>query len=469
MSSRSKEPDETTPLQGGGLTKTANKAVVIADKVVKEFGQDESKMTADEKKDQKKALSKNRTHLQKFLFFLITAFQAAIVYMVSKDMTYGLSILKTTGGPIRLDFTLLIYVSFALSTLSFLTTAALENWNVFDNLRLGIDTANASIQVALVNALATPDWGAYGDLIDVLKYSVQFMVFILYVNVGFTAVFAEHKDPPQFIKNIFDFFSHIDEYFNHLLEPIVSFFHGLTWIVLWPFSQLLDGLLWLWAYLIYPFKYAIAYVVVSIAAVVNWVHYVISSFGSWVVWCLETFIVFPIRWTLETFIVFPIRWVFDTVSAFMKPFWKPIRKCLQLFTGPPRRRHIPPLKNGWLEKEGAEVFGGFTGGYKKRFYTLDMGIFKYFERPGAFNQGEGLKGEVNLLDYTEAFVDTQNFPDGRHVKLVVNPIAENSSRNARTFNLRFSNPRECGELAYIFNMHIAFACRPPSRDEDEDD
>ena len=71
MSSRSKEPDETTPLQGGGLTKTANKAVVIADKVVKEFGQDESKTTADEKKDQKKALSKNRTHLQKFLFFLL--------------------------------------------------------------------------------------------------------------------------------------------------------------------------------------------------------------------------------------------------------------------------------------------------------------------------------------------------------------------------------------------------------------
>ena len=55
------------------------------------------------------------------------------------------------------------------------------------NLRLGIDAANASIQVALVNALATADWGAYGDLIDILKYSIQFMVFILYVNVGFTA------------------------------------------------------------------------------------------------------------------------------------------------------------------------------------------------------------------------------------------------------------------------------------------
>jgi hypothetical protein len=62
-----------------------------------------------------------------------------------------------------------------------------EDWDVFNNLRLGIDTANASIQVALVNALATADWGASGDLINVLKYSIQFMVFILYVNVGFTA------------------------------------------------------------------------------------------------------------------------------------------------------------------------------------------------------------------------------------------------------------------------------------------
>ena len=120
MSSRSKEPDETTPLQGGGLTKTINKAV--------EAKKDEEKK--EKEKELKQTLTKNRTHLQKFLFFLITAFQAAIVYMVSKDMTYGLSVLKTTGGPIRLDFRLLVYVSFALSTLSFLTTA-FERKNVF--------------------------------------------------------------------------------------------------------------------------------------------------------------------------------------------------------------------------------------------------------------------------------------------------------------------------------------------------
>jgi hypothetical protein len=52
---------------------------------------------------------------------------------------------------------------------------------------LAIDAANASIQVALVNALATADWGASGDLVDALKYSIQFMVFITYVNVGFLA------------------------------------------------------------------------------------------------------------------------------------------------------------------------------------------------------------------------------------------------------------------------------------------
>jgi hypothetical protein len=120
------DPDETTPLQGGD----SKKAVAVIDKAVKEFGQDESKMTADEKKDQEKELTKPRTHLQKFLFFLITAFQAAIVYMVSKDITYDLSILRTTGGPIRFDFTLLVYVSFALSTLSFLATAFLQRKNV---------------------------------------------------------------------------------------------------------------------------------------------------------------------------------------------------------------------------------------------------------------------------------------------------------------------------------------------------
>jgi hypothetical protein len=87
------------------------------------------------------------------------------------------------------------------------------------------------------------------------------------------------------------------------------------------------------------------------AVVVDWVHYVISSFGSWVAWSLETLIIFPIRWTFETLILFPIRWVYETVSVCMKPLWKHIRKCLEIFTGPRTRHFIPPLKNGWLEKE----------------------------------------------------------------------------------------------------------------------
>ena len=95
---------------------------------------------------------------------------------------------------------------------------------------------------------------------------------ILCIHCGKIKVFAEHKDPPQFIKNIFDFFSHIDHYFDLLLHPIMLFFGGLSWVLLWPFVKLLECILWLWYCLTYPFQYIIAYVVVSIGNAKNYLY-----------------------------------------------------------------------------------------------------------------------------------------------------------------------------------------------------
>jgi hypothetical protein len=121
---KSSEADETSPLQGG--KSKADAEIKKLEQGYQKFGQSPSHMSADDKNERQKDLTKARTHLQKFLFFFITSFQAYVVYMISRNMTFGVSVLRTTGGPVRSDFMWLIYASFGLSTLSFFTTALLN-------------------------------------------------------------------------------------------------------------------------------------------------------------------------------------------------------------------------------------------------------------------------------------------------------------------------------------------------------
>lgn len=55
----------------------------------------------------------------------------------------------------------------------------------------------------------------------------------------------------------------------------------------------------------------------------------------------------------------------------------------------PSSKSLPPLKEGWLMKEG-HTFRS----WKKRFFTLSEGYLSYFE-----SEGKGLKGSINLASY----------------------------------------------------------------------
>jgi hypothetical protein len=225
-------------------------------------------MTPEERKkyeEERKELKQPRTILQKFLFLVITSLQAFIVYMVSREMTYGMSALRANGS-IRMDFALLIYGSFALSTVSFLSTCIVDKkWEIYSTLVLGVDAANAAVQTALVNALATPDWGATGDLITVLKYTVQFQVFIMYVNVGFTFVFTQpHIEIPNVLDAIFKLFDRIDDFFISLIKPIMDLAGFLAYIICAPFIAIWNLFFIVVFWILSPFEYIIAFFVVTV-------------------------------------------------------------------------------------------------------------------------------------------------------------------------------------------------------------
>jgi hypothetical protein len=117
--------------------------------------------------------------------------------------------------------------------------------------------------------------------------------------------------------------------------------------------------------------------------------------------------------------------------------------------------------------QGADILSAFNTGWKSRFYILEKGLFKYFERSGAFNQGESMKGEANLIDYIEAVIDRNS--DGRYLTLFIKDSIPNvGSSSHRTFRLRCDRPRDAYDLCLSFNEHIRYAQRPP-RDPDDDD
>ena len=151
-----------------------------------------------EKEDE--ALKRPRSLFQKFLFVIVTLMQATIVYMIQKDIDFGLPALRPNpGGKILFHYMLLIYGSFILSCISFITTCILSEIGTSPNpndltkeqdrkfrtgLIMAIDASIVSVQTALVNAVGSSSLGATGDLVTVLKYLIQYQVLIVYLNVG---------------------------------------------------------------------------------------------------------------------------------------------------------------------------------------------------------------------------------------------------------------------------------------------
>jgi hypothetical protein len=131
-----------------------------------------------------------------------------------------------------------------------------------------IKSSSLSVSTALVNAVGAT-WGPSGDLLTLLKYLIQYQIFICYINVGFTFVFSQHLTLPDWINHIFDWVDHIDEIINACLAPIVHAFAFLWYIISAPFVWLYESIKFLVVWSLWPFRFLIAHLIVGVGKVVH--------------------------------------------------------------------------------------------------------------------------------------------------------------------------------------------------------
>jgi hypothetical protein len=483
------------------LTNVANAVGGGVANVEKKFKDDLSKVEADLKNGK----TSPRSFVQKFLFMLMAGLQCFVVYMVMYEIDYGIPALRTTGGPIIFQYAALIVLSFVLSFASFLVSCfpptvekGKEGLQKNDVL-LGIDTANATVGTFLVQALSSKTWGAEGDMITILKYLIQYQVLITYVNVGFTVAWtAPHIELPDFIGTISEFFGHLDDYLNAMLQPITDFFGMVLYAICWPFIKLWGVLCFVVSYLLSfldPIKYVVAYIIVyggyAIHAISEWVNYIASAVAGAVVATFDAVRIFceqvvgGIKYIWIEYLVHPVVWLYETiVNAFVslgaaiggafhscmeslsesfeciKHFWEYCKEVMvncweyevvqtldelpELFEEKRVLYHI----TGYVEKRGH-----FRTNWTTRFFTLKKGIFKYFSREGnkVPRVGEGLKGELNLVDYEKAHVIESN-PLEVHIK-----SGPNVDKN---YQFRVATEKEARNLATHLNLHIEWSKNP---------
>lgn len=465
----------------------------------------ETKFTDDYNQAEKNNKTKPRTFIQKFLFMLMAGLQAFVVYMVMYEIDYGLPALRTTGGPIVFQYASLIFLSFVLSVASFLiacfppTAEKGTSGQEKNDIRLGVDTANATVGTFLVQALSSNHWGAEGDIITLLKYLIQYQVLITYVNVGFTIAWsAPHIELPGFITDIGNWLMHIDEHINDMLEPITDFFGMILYAICWPFIKLWAAFCYIVSYLLSfldPLKYVFAYIVVGIGRFVGvvseWVHciskavwdaftYTVDaisqmfvSIGDGVKYVWVQFIANPVIWLYNTIIDFfvslgtaianafhsmmeslsenfeCIKHAWEACTQFWINFWEyevvqTLDELPELFEEKQILYHI----SGYIEKRGH-----FRTNWTTRFFTLKRGVFKYFLREG--NQvprvGEGLKGELDLRNYEEAHQVSEN-PLEVHIR-------SNPSTN-KNYQFRVATEKEARNLVTHLNLHIKWLKNP---------
>ena len=481
--------------------------------VVKSLKDDIKQDVATAEEDAMKGKTKPRTFVQKFLFMVMAGLQTFVVYMVMYDIDYGIPALRTTGGPIVFQYAALIALSFVLSFASFLlscfppTVEKGKDGTQKNDIALGIDTANATVGTFLVQALSSKTWGAEGDMITILKYLIQYQVLITYVNVGFTVAWsAPHIELPDFIGAIGEFFNHIDDYINAMLQPITDFIGIVLYAICWPFIKLWGAFCYVFFYLLSfldPLKYAFAYLVVYTGKIIsfisdgcsyivnmigNAISYTVSAIGSF---CEQTGEFFKYVWI--EYLVHPVVWLYETiVNAFIslgtaisdcftstmeslsesfewfKSFWDSCKEfwancweyeVVQTLDELPElfeEKKILYYINGYIEKKGH-----IRTNWTTRFFTLKRGVFKYFLREGNKipRVGDGLKGELNLINYEKAH-QVQGSP--------LEVIIKSGKIVDKDYHFRASTEKEARNLVTHLNLHIEW-CNNPDGIEVQDE
>ena len=323
------------------VTEAANDAVdeesqLMADDM--SFASGELKyMFGDEIKDIEKEADKlreenvntPRTLVQKFLFSLMALLQAWVVWIVWFDLDYGVSALRTTNQqPIVLQYSMLIVFSAVLSWISFICSCVLDpKDDMYSSVVLGVEAANTGIGTALVQALGDSKWGAEGNIIQLLKYLIQYQIFITYVNVAFQALLSRPDIKlPGFIQKIIDLFEELDQRINKILEPLVTFFGWLCSKIAAPLQQIWDTICYGLGYMLGWLEYPLAYIVVGVGGIIIFVYDILCVVFEVISWCLNQVFIFScmivtsiftaIGWMIENLMVNPVVWSWDNIIVF---------------------------------------------------------------------------------------------------------------------------------------------------------
>lgn len=447
---------------------------------------------AKAEKLRKEGKSMPRTLLQKFLFLCIAFAQSCVVYMILNGIDFGIPALATTGGALKLEYALLIFGSFALSFASFIASAVLvPGTPLYSSVVLGIDASNTTVGTALVGALGGT-WGAEGDIITLLKYLIQYQVFVAYVNVGFTFVFTQpHIEFPDFLTPICEWFDHLDDHFNYCIAPIVALGGSILWLITWPivkvwdifcfcvgwFCSLFSPLKYWFAMLIIKIGVCLAFITDAVLTVCGyikdgflWICDTIQScfisIGNGISYAWNTFLVYPAVWFWESVIVAGAVFIKDSFFSCMKAIgdsFTPIGHCIQACEKIAEYiwEHEAEILSeefgmltardtyGWLKKEGH-----FRTNWLTRFYTLKKGTLRYFSKSGDLYppQGQDEKGVLNLHEYGEAIQFTDkpleihlpcNSSSGKNYKFAL-PTADRARAFKEELNshIRYSRERK---------------------------
>ena len=248
------------------------------------------------------------------------------MYIIWCDYDFGISALGTSNHePIVLQYSMLIVFSAVLSWISFFSSCVLSpKDDMYSSVVLGVEASNAGVGTALVQALGSSDWGAQGNIVQLLKYLIQYQIFITYVNVAFQAILSRPDIKlPEFVQKIIDVLKSIDDHINNLLEPLVEFVGWLWDKMVGPLHQLWDYICNSVGYVLSPLKYPMAYVVVIVGRVGQFVFHILRQVFDLLVFCLYyicvalyvvvTVIFATVGWVVENLMITPVVWSWDNI------------------------------------------------------------------------------------------------------------------------------------------------------------